>query len=207
MRKMRIITLITLTIGLAINLSGMGTWAAFTSSTSNTGNSFTSGTVVLTDDDGGSSSMFTATNIKPAETFTRCIAVSYTGSLPANVTLFRGSGGFGGTGLEAYLDLRVTRGTGSTFAAGSACTGFTPDATEYILGAGNGVVFNTAAITSYPLEVGVPIIDPVSVTPEVWTNPETHVYRFEVTLQSGAPAAAQGLTANAIEFVWKATNT
>ena len=85
--------------------------------------------------------------------------------------------------------------------------GFTPDATEYILGAGNGVVFNTAAITSYPLEVGVPIIDPVSVTPEVWTNPETHVYRFEVTLQSGAPAAAQGLTANAIEFVWKATNT
>lgn len=203
MRKIRIVTLLSLTVGLAVNLSGMGTWAAFTSSTSNINNTFTSGTVVLTDDDGGSTAMYTVALgvMTPGVTVTRCVAVSYSGNLSANVVLFRGAT-IGGTGLESNLDLRVTRGTGAVF---PTCTGFTADATNYI-GAGAGVIFNTATITSYPVEAGTPIQDPPG-TAEVWTNPETHVYRFEVTVKSTAPDSAQGLVANGIDFVWKATNT
>lgn len=204
MRRLRVATLISLTIGLAINLSGMGTWAAFTSSTSSLANSFTSGTVVLSDDDGGSTAMFTVALgvMTPNVTVSRCIAVNYTGSLPANVVLFRGSGAIGGTGLETDLNLKVTRGTGATF---PTCTGFTADATNY-LGAGAGVIFNTATITTYPLEAGTPIQDPPG-TAEVWTNSETHVYRFDVTVKATAPDTQQGKVANAIDFVWKATNT
>lgn len=204
MRRLRVVTLISLTIGLAINLSGMGTWAAFTSSTSSLANSFTSGTVVLGDDDGGGTAMFTVALgvMTPNVTESRCIAVNYTGSLPANVVLFRGSGAIGGTGLETDLDLKVTRGTGATF---PTCTGFTADATDY-LGAGAGVIFNTATITTYPLEAGTPIEDPPGIA-EVWTNSETHVYRFDVTVKATAPDTQQGKVANAIDFVWKATNT
>lgn len=199
MRRMRIITLISLTIGLAINLSGMGTWAAFTSSTSNAGNSFTSGTVVLTDDD-SNGAMFTLTNMKPTDpAVAKCIAVTYTGNLAANVVLFRNS--IVGN-LAQYLNLVVTRGTGSTFAAAPSCTGFTTSEPDYI-GAGAGVIYN-GALDLYPLEAGTPIQDPPG-TAEVWTTSESHVYKFEVSLASSVDGA-QGQTASSVDFVWKATN-
>lgn len=204
MRKLRIVTLISLSVGLAVNLSAMGTWAAFTSATSNLANSFTAGTVTLSDDDGGSTAMFSVGLgvMTPGVTVSRCIAVNYSGSLPANVVLYRGSGPIGGTGLEADLDLKVTRGTGATF---PTCAGFTADATDY-LGAGAGVIFDTTTITTYPLETGTPIQDPPG-TAEVWTTAETHVYRFDVTIKATAPDSQQGKVADSIDFVWKATNT
>jgi hypothetical protein len=84
-----------------------GTWSAFSGTTSNAGNTFAAGTVVLSDDDGGAA-MFTLPGLDPGETATRCIDVAYTGSLPALVRLRASTTG---TGLDSALDLVVTRGS------------------------------------------------------------------------------------------------
>jgi predicted ribosomally synthesized peptide with SipW-like signal peptide len=176
---------------------GVGTWSAFSSTTQNSGNSFATGTVILTDDDAGGA-MLSLANAKPGDSDTSCIIVTYTGTLPANVRLY---GTTGGTGLDQYLDLVVTRGTK---AAGSfdSCTGFTADATNYI-GAGAGVVYS-GTLQGWADNYGAGLVDPTSGTPEVWTNPESHTYRFVITVQDNN--AAQGLTATQT-FTWEARNT
>jgi predicted ribosomally synthesized peptide with SipW-like signal peptide len=176
---------------------GVGTWSAFSATTQNSGNSFASGTVILSDDDAGGA-MLALANAKPGDSDTACIIVTYTGTLPANVRLY---GTTGGTGLDQYLDLVVTRGTK---AAGSfdSCAGFTADATNYI-GAGAGVVY-TGTLQGYADTFAAGLVDPTAGTPEVWTNPESHTYRFVVTVQDNN--AAQGLTATQT-FTWEARNT
>jgi len=68
-------------------------------------------------------------NAKPGAVSTGCLNVSYTGTLPANVKLY-GTGG--GTGLNQYLNLVVTRGTFTGTPPAGSCTGFTADSTNYI---------------------------------------------------------------------------
>ncbi|MDX1689958.1 MAG: TasA family protein, partial [Acidimicrobiia bacterium] len=98
------------------------TRAAFSGTTDNTSNTFAAGTVVITDDDSGSA-MFTASGMKPSDSVTECIAVSYDGSIvPADVKLYVASGGLAGTNLDDYLTLTIEEGTGGAF---GDCTGFT----------------------------------------------------------------------------------
>src|SRR5438309_11706683 len=66
---------------------GMQTYAAFSSTTSNAANSFSSGTVYLSDND-NSSAVIGLTAAKPGDSSTGCIRVLYTGSLPTNVRLY-----------------------------------------------------------------------------------------------------------------------
>ena len=83
-------------------------FAAFSDTTDNSGNTWSAGTVVLTDDDGGVSAMFTVGNMAPLTTVIECIVVTYSGSLvPADVNLY---GVSGGTGLDVYLDVTVEEG-------------------------------------------------------------------------------------------------
>lgn len=63
-------------------LAAVGTWSAFSALTTNSGNSFESGTVDLGDADGGNV-MFTLTGLKPGDSATKCIVVDYSGSLSA----------------------------------------------------------------------------------------------------------------------------
>lgn len=177
--------------------AGIGTWSAFSSTTENTGNSFASGTVIISDNDGGGTSpMLSFANASPGTTDTSCITVTYTGSLPSSVRLF---GTTAGTGLDQYLNLVVTRGTGA--AGFDDCTGFSPDATDYV-GSGNGVVYS-GTLQSFPDAYGSAIVDPLAGSPESWTNPESHQYRFAVTVQDNNNA--QGLNASQ-SFTWEARN-
>src|SRR5436305_12715016 len=105
----------------------MSTNAAFTAATSNAGNSFTGGTVYLTDDDGGNA-LFSMSAAKPGDTETKCLTVDYTGSLNSEVRLF---GITTGTGLDAYLTLKITRGDFASPPGGGDCAGFTPDSLNY----------------------------------------------------------------------------
>lgn len=94
--------------------------AAFTATTENAGNSWDSGSVVLTDSDAGTA-MFAATNLAPGDTITRCITVTYGGSItPAQVRLYGQVSGQ----LASYLDVEVNRGTRT--GTGSDCGTFTP---------------------------------------------------------------------------------
>jgi predicted ribosomally synthesized peptide with SipW-like signal peptide len=192
-RKKLLFTLVVVII--AVAAISLQTWANFSSTTTNPGNSFAAGTVVLADNDAGSA-MFNLSNLKPTDSSTSCIKVSYTGSLPASVRLY---GTTGGTGLDAFLDLKVTRGTSSD--PFGDCTNFTADATDYI-GAGNGVIYN-GTLQGYYDNYAAGLIDPKAATPEVWTNGENHVYKFQVTQQDNN--SAQSLTATQ-DFTWQAQN-
>lgn len=89
-RRTRASRKILLTIVLLLCLAGMGalgTWAAFSATTTNPGNSFSSGTVILSDNDAGSA-MFAVTDVVPGSTGNTCMKVSYTGSMEATIKAY-----------------------------------------------------------------------------------------------------------------------
>lgn len=176
------IALLLLVGGIAVQ----STSAAFSASTGNTGNSWSSGDVALSDDDAGTA-MFSVSNMAPTQVSTRCIAVSYSGSLNANVRLYGAISG--GTGLEDYLDLTVERGSGGSFAS---CAGFVSAETVYT---GTLAGF-TAAHTSYATGAG-------TWAPTGGAPVDAMTYRVVVTLQDDD--AAQGLASTA-SFTWAAQN-
>lgn len=165
---------------------GFGTFSAFSATTENADNDFDAGTVTITDDDSGDA-MMSLSDAKPGDSDTGCIVVTYTGSLPSSVRLY---GTTGGTGLDQYLDLTVTRGT---IAAPSfdSCAGFTPDA-------GGGVIYS-GTLAGYPDAYAAGLVDPDG----SWTSGEARAYRFSVSVQDDG--GAQGLNATQI-FTWEARN-
>jgi predicted ribosomally synthesized peptide with SipW-like signal peptide len=174
-----------------------GTFAAFSSTTSAPNNTFTTGTVALSDNDSGSAILALPAAAKPGDTDTSCIRVSYSGTLASTVRLY---GTTTGTGLDAYLTLTVTRGTLTT--AFPDCTGFTADTTNYLT-LGNGVIYN-GTVQGFADDYAGGIVDPKVATPESWTTGETHDYRFTVTVADSD--AAQGKTATQA-FTWEARNS
>lgn len=186
-------------ITLAAALAGTQTWAAYNATTASTANSFASGSVTLTDND-SDTAMLTLAAAVPGNSDSGCITVSYTGSLASAVRLY---GTTTGTGLDAYLDLKVTRGSFSgappTF---DSCTNFTADATNY-LGAGNGVIYN-GTLLAYPDDYATATIDPPTGGPETWTTSETHAYKLQITLQDNVAAKGKSATQT---FTWEARNT
>jgi hypothetical protein len=174
-----------------------GTVAFFTDTSSNEGNAFATGTVNLTDNDSGAA-MLSLADARPGNSDTSCISVSYTGSVPSTVRLY---GATSGTGLDAHLNVSVTRGTLPT-GAFDDCTGFSPDAADYI-GAGSGVIYS-GTLQAFADNSATGLLDPASGAPETWTNGETHGYMIVVTV--GDSDAAQGKTSSQT-FIWEAANS
>jgi hypothetical protein len=162
--------------------------AAFIGTTSNEGNSLTSGTITLTDDDSGST-MFTVSNMMPGDSEVRCIVVTYSGvdADPSAVELY--SGGFTDSGdFASYLNLTVEEGTGGAF---GDCSGFTAENT---IESGGTLAAFDAAHTDYASGVGV--WDPAS-------TPESKTYRFTIELDAGTPDTEQGESVTALIFTWE----
>ena len=86
MTRTRRILVSILVVGVLGTLIGVGTYASFTSTTGNGGNNFSAGTVVIGDNDAGSS-VISLSNAKPGDSSTGCIAITYTGSLTASDTV------------------------------------------------------------------------------------------------------------------------
>ena len=178
--------------------AGGATFAAYTATTQNDSNRVEAGSVKLSDNGDGTSLMSMASGV-PGDTRSACIKVTFDGSLASTVRLY---GTTTGSGLDQYLDLKVTRGTYSpSDPAFKSCTNFQADGTNY-LGAGNGVIYN-GTLQGFPDNYAAGLVDPTSGSPESWTNGEVHVYRFDVTLQQNF--AAQTLNATQT-FSWDARN-
>ena len=188
----------TAVLGLvAALLAAASTFSAFSGTTSNPGNTATAGTVTLTDNDSGSA-MFTLTSLKPGDTDSRCLQVTYTGSLPALVRLY---GTTGGSGLDAYLDLTITRGTISS-GSFADCTNFTADTTNY-LGQGAGVIYSgTLAAFGDDWASSTADRHTASAT-EAWTTNETHAYKLTLTAQDNNSAQGKSMTQT---FTFEARN-
>ncbi|HZJ49930.1 MAG TPA: hypothetical protein VFF07_03520 [Actinomycetota bacterium] len=153
-RSSRVRIALTLLVILALGVAGgVGTWAAFSNTTVNSGNGFAAGSVDLDDNDAGLA-MLSITNGTPGATDTSCVRVTYNGSPASSVRLY---GTTSGSGLDPYLNLVVTRGSvpAGTF---DSCASFTADATNYI-GAGNGVIFN-GTLQGYADSYAVGLVDP-----------------------------------------------
>jgi hypothetical protein len=185
-------------IAALVPAAGGATYAAFRATSSNDGDRIEAGSVKLSDNGDGSALVSLASAV-PGDTTSACIRVTYDGSLPATVRLH---GTTTGSGLDQYLDLKVTRGTYSPSApAYKSCTNFQADGTDYI-GAGSGVIYN-GTLQGYPDDYASGLVDPLSASPESWTTGEAHVYRIDVTLQQNF--AAQGKNAAQV-FRWEARN-
>jgi hypothetical protein len=188
------------TVGLVVALvaSGAGyatTFAAFSSDTGNTDNSYAAGTVFLTGN-GGAGSFSGSTAAEPGADSGGCVTVTYGGSLPAHVRLYVSTTG----NIAPYLTVKITRGSGS--AGFPSCTGFTADADDYA-GLGAGVVYD-GMVAALPTSGPTGLLDPTAGDPETWTTGESHSYRYEVTVSSDTAGQNRSGT---VRFGFQASNT
>lgn len=188
------VLLTALCVGALGSLAAMGVFGAFSSTTTNAGNTITAGTVSIADNDAGAA-MYSLTNAKPGESVSKCIKVTYTGSLDADVHIYTTST-IGALGQ--YVELTITPGTQTTSTFPS-CTGFTPDSGGALY---SGTLANFAT-TRNSYANGV--VDYPG-TGTKWAANESVVYQVTATLQSSAPEAAQGATTGAHTFTWEARN-
>lgn len=187
--KARKLLLTLLTLGLVAAVAGVGVFSAFSSTTSNPGNSFAAGTVTIGDNDAGTA-LYSVSNAKPGTTSTRCIRVTYTGSLDASVKLYASTVGAGG----AYVDLAITSGTGTA----ADCSDFAADASNASVYSGTVKGF---ADTYSGWATGL-ADNPGAATK--WVQNDAVTYRFTVTQQDNN--SAQGTSTGAHSFTWEARN-
>lgn len=185
-------------LGLLGTAGGAGTLSALNDTTANPGNSFVSGTVAIADNDAGTA-VASFSNGRPGTTKTGCVNVTYTGTLPSTVQLY---GTTTGTGLGAYLDLKITRGKITGTPAAGSCTAFTADATDYGNG-GAGVVYD-GLLSGLGSTAATGIVDPRAGVPTTWVAGDVRAYKVQVTLRGDANG--QGKTATT-SFSWVAENT
>lgn len=182
------------------------TYAAFVSQADNSGNSWRSGTVTLTDDD-ASSAMFTVAEgtLVPGNTGTRCLRVEYTGTLPtatSGVHLYGTA--TGDATLAGALTLKVEQGSGGTF---GSCTGFTPASTGAVVYDGTLSGFatgHTTYATGWGGGAGAWVPAPTTAPAPA----DSRSYRLTYTLPAGVAygAAYQGKTTG-MTFTWEVQST
>jgi hypothetical protein len=154
--------------------------AAFTATTSNTSNNWSTGSVALSDDDSGTA-MFNASNLTGGQSVVQCIKVTYSGSVtPATIKLYGTSSG----ALAPYLNLTIEQGTGGSF---GSCAGFS--GSQIYSGTVNGF---SSTYTNFGN--GLSAWSPSS-------TPDSKVYRFTVTVQNDNNAQSKSASA---DFTWEA---
>lgn len=170
-------------------------YSAYTSTTVNPANAFTTGKVSLTDDDAGVA-MFSGTSLKPGSTGTKCIQVSSTSTVAGAVKLYATSGTYSTTnGLGSYLNLTIDQVPSGTFATSAAtCAGYTASSTIYT---GTFADFSSSK-TGFATGVGSWTL--------TGTPTETQAYRFTYTVSSSAPDTTQNGTV-ALGFTWEAQSS
>lgn len=189
------------------------TWSAFSDTTANTGNAFQAGSVAISDNDGGTRSLFdlfaSSPYAAPGATDSGCIKVSFDGDLNSNVKLY---GSIGTNDLADDLNLKIIRGTGN--ATNQACTasefteadptGTTDEIYSNTLAAfmsthgnfGNGLSLNAGGDST-------------------WSTGEAVTYKFQLTLpdpganvvDNGANSGTgTGYSTGNFSFTWEARN-
>lgn len=176
---------IALMSGLVLRVSA----AAFSATTDNPANNWQTGSIALSDDDGGgaASALFDVTGMLPGQTETRCITVTYTGDVdPGAVKLYTT---VTDGGLGPHLDVTVREAT-ETGGSGSTCG--TLSATTVIV---STQTLNAFAAAHVDYSNGAGTWNPTA-------SGQTKTYEFSVTLGADTPAGAQGADAQAT-FTWE----
>jgi hypothetical protein len=179
-----------LVVGVLGSVVALGAFSAFSSQTSNSGNTFSAGTVAIEDND-SDGALYQLTNQKPGTTTNRCIQVTYTGSLASAVKLYSSAVASG----AQYVDLTITPGTqgAATF---PNCTGFTSSGPAVY----SGTLANFASSHS-SFANGLPVDGPNAAA---WATGEDVVYQFSTSVQDDNNA--QGAASGTHSFTWEAQN-
>jgi hypothetical protein len=188
MNTIRKVLISLLVVGAVGGAAAVGAFSAFSATTSNPSNSFTAGSVSIGDNDSGTA-LYNVSGKKPGQYAERCIQVTYSGSLPATVKLYR-STFTGGTGLDSYIDLSITRGTGT---AGD-CSDFSGSTSVY-----SGTL--NALGTDYT--GGVSLTNGSG--NGTWSQNDAVTYKVRATLQDDN--GANGKATGTHSFTWEARNT
>jgi hypothetical protein len=188
--KLRKTLLTLLAVGGLGAVTGLGTFSAFSATTTNSGNNISSGTVKI-DQHTGATTLYSATNKGPGQTVQGCVRVTYSGSLTASaVKLYVSSGISNG----ANYNLQIERGSGLTTLDGTmSCAGFSASSTAF-----NNTLNNVP--TTYAAG-----IDGKSAA-ATWATNDSIDYRFTISVVDD-PTANAHTTANASgnhTFTWEA---
>jgi len=179
-------------VGAAI---GYGTFSAFSSTTSNSGNTFAAGTVYLTSNDAGSA-MYNVSAGAPGASTVKCIKLTYGGTLPASAKLYSTSSV---NSLANQVDLTIEKGTSSGSPTFPNCGTFTAESTVYSGTLGGFVSTRNSyanGVSAFPGS-------------QMQRNQnDALVYRFTLTLQddNSANGGATPLTTGSHAFTWEAQN-
>jgi hypothetical protein len=193
MRRLEKLLLTALVVAGLGSMTALGVFGAFSATTQNAGNEISTGTVTLADNDAGSA-MFNVTNAKPGDAWSRCIRISYNGTLPAQVHFYtQASPG----ALASYMNMKIHSGTqtGSTF---PSCTGFNADP--------GADIYDGVAASSFvgSFDNGLPIS---STSGSNWQPGDSVVLRFILTLDPSTPDSTQGASTGPVTVVWEARNS
>jgi predicted ribosomally synthesized peptide with SipW-like signal peptide len=180
-----------LLIGAAGAIAAFGTFSAFSSTTESPGNRIEAGTVVLSDNDSGSA-LYDVEGATPGTPIERCITVTYSGDLDADLKLYLPDAV---GALAPYVDVTVTPGTDPT-PAFRDCTGFVADGPAIFddtlqafraahSGWANGLVDNPGSASA-------------------WSQGDSVTYRVRLTIHDDN--AAQGLDTGTHRIMWEARN-
>ena len=191
MSKKHKVLLTALVVGLGGAIAGFGVFAAFSSTTSNPGNTFAAGTVTLTDNDGSVSLFSDATKAKPGDT-DRCIKVTYGGSLDATVKMYVDAISADGDKVSVTIHKSTVAGQ----ATNAACAGFVADGAAIYSDTlaqfgtdhsnwSNGLAANPGAATK-------------------WVQNDALSYRIRLTVPDDNNS--QGASNSAFELSWEAQN-
>lgn len=192
---------VVLVSGMVLQVSS----AAFTGETSNSNNSWAAGTVSLTDDDNGQALYASQADIVPGYTQTRCIEVSYTGSVATTkLDLYAAVTSTGSpvsdNGLSDDLDVTVSLGPVAS-KCNLADDGFVDALTGVVPQTGSSMYDGTLAAFN---TAGAPRT--TGWTPDGAADTDLmRPFLFTITLGTDTGNDAQGDSATA-DFTWSATS-
>jgi hypothetical protein len=170
-------------------IAAFGAFSAFSDTTSNANNDFSTGTVTIGNN--ATSPLYSVTGGKPATTSAdHCIKITYSGSLPATVKVYRSAFSGGSTpNLSDYLTVSVTKGTGTQ----ENCSDFSGATSVY---SGTLTAFATDWSTGLALTNGS--------AAAAWAQNDAVTYKFSA--QVADDNNATGLTTGTHSFTWEARN-
>jgi len=172
-----------------------GSNAAFSATTDNANDAWSTGSLALTNNGGGTvfsgttSALFTEGNLKPGDTGAKCITVQSGGTLAGTLKMYRGTvSGTNSAALAAVIDVTVDAvAVGSATNVQANCSGYTGGTSGAVFsGTLNGMPSTYAAASGTAVAAGTQRV----------------AYRIGWTINSGASNSVQGSSAQA-SLIWE----
>jgi predicted ribosomally synthesized peptide with SipW-like signal peptide len=170
-------------------LAAVGAFAAFSDTTSNANNQFSTGTMTIGDN--ATSPLYSVSNGKPGTPSPdHCIKITYGGSLPASVKLYRTAFSGGSTpNLSTFVTLTVTKGTGTQ----ENCSDFS----------GSTQVYNSL-LSSFATDWTSGLALTNASGNAAWGQGDAVTYKFSAEVADDNNAT--GLSTGTHSFTWEARN-